>query len=129
MFSAFCTPLESFHVLELCSIGTFSAFLLSRSPPSLLEAELRGVTKNLIEALMYLKKERVIHCNITLSNLFLTNDYVVVSGDVLFLSNLDFYTTQKLSGFDHAIRLQTIDSSASETITSRCSCNLQYLAP
>lgn len=87
------------------------------------------MTKNLIEALMYLKKERVIHCNITLSNLFLTNDYVVVSGDVLFLSNLDFYTTQKLSGFDHAIRLQTIDSSASETITSRCSCNLQYLAP
>ena len=78
MFSAFSTPLETFHVLELCSVGNLSDFLRSRDPPILLEAELRGIAKCLIDALVYLKKELVVHCNITPSKILLTSDYCVV---------------------------------------------------
>lgn len=79
MFSAFRTQSEVFYVLELCSVGSLSKFLLSRSPSTLLETELRGVIRSLVDALVYLKKELVIHCNINLSNILLTNDYGIVS--------------------------------------------------
>jgi serine/threonine protein kinase len=82
MFSAFYTSSESFHVLELCSMGSLSEFLLDRLPSTLLETELRGVVKSLVDALVYLRKEFVIHCNITPSKIFLTDNYGVVSVDV-----------------------------------------------
>ena len=87
MFSAFCTSSEIFHVLEFCSAGSLSAFLRSRTPSTLLETELRGVIKSLVDALVYLKKELIVHCNITPSKIFLTNDYGLVSVDLRRLSD------------------------------------------
>jgi polo-like kinase 4 len=66
-------------------MGTLSEFLLSKKPSTLLETELRGVTRGLVDALVYLKKEFVIHCSITPSNILLTNDYGVVSVNMLYL--------------------------------------------
>lgn len=109
MFSAFRTQSEVFYVLELCSVGSLSKFLLSRSPSTLLETELRGVIRSLVDALVYLKKELVIHCNINSSNILLTNDYGI-----------------KLSGFDRAIRLQAAEFTVSNSVTSN---HTQYLAP
>ena len=87
MFSAFCTSSEIFHVLEFCSAGSLSAFLRSRTPSTLLETELRGVIKSLVDALVYLKKELIVHCNINPSKIFLTNDYGLVSVDLRRLSD------------------------------------------
>lgn len=70
-------------------MGNLSEFLRSRTPSTLLETELRGVIKGLVDALVYLKKELVIHCNITPSKIFLTNDYGLVSVDVLHLIDSD----------------------------------------
>jgi polo-like kinase 4 len=96
----------------------------------LLETELRGIIKGLLDALVYLKKEFVIHCNITPSNILLTNDHGVVSVNVHYLADsLIYQVTQKLSGFDYAIRLQAIESLVSDSISLRCSGHPQYLAP
>jgi polo-like kinase 4 len=90
MFSTFYTPSECFHVLELCPTGSLSEFLLDRRPATLIETELRGVIKSLVDALVYLKKEFVIHCNITPSKIFLTNNYVIVSVDMTYSSTHSF---------------------------------------
>ncbi|KAF7365273.1 Protein kinase domain-containing protein [Mycena venus] len=71
LFSTFSTPLADFHVLELCSGGTLSSYL-ERTPLS--EGHLRGVLKSLFEALIYLKKQGVVHRNIRPSNVLLTTD-------------------------------------------------------
>ena len=67
------------YILELCSVGSLSEFLHSRPLPTLLESELRGVTKSLVDALTYLKKELVVHRNINLCSVLLTGDLGVVS--------------------------------------------------
>ncbi|KAH0586347.1 hypothetical protein H2248_007588 [Termitomyces sp. 'cryptogamus'] len=89
LLSAFSTNQDNFHVLELCSIGDLSNFLDSRPQPSLTESELRGVTKNLADALVYLRRELIVHGDINPSNVLLTSDYGV-----------------KLSNFKHSVRLQ-----------------------
>ncbi|KAG6900176.1 hypothetical protein C0993_001888 [Termitomyces sp. T159_Od127] len=78
LFSAFSTNQDNFQILELCSIGDLSTFLKSRPQPTLIESELRGVTKSLTDALIYLRKELVVHGNIDPSNVLLTSDYGVV---------------------------------------------------
>jgi polo-like kinase 4 len=65
--------------MELCSRGTLSDFLRTRSPPVLSEAELRGLARALVEALTYLKNELVLHRNIQAANVLVTDDYHVVS--------------------------------------------------
>ncbi|KAJ7780585.1 kinase-like domain-containing protein [Mycena maculata] len=71
LFSTFCTPSAHFSLLELCSGGTLSQYLDDRS---MTEGHLRGVMKSLSEALIYLKKQGVVHRNIKLSNILLTTD-------------------------------------------------------
>ncbi|GLB38488.1 putative serine threonine-protein kinase PLK4 [Lyophyllum shimeji] len=96
LLSAFFTTRETFHVLELCAIGNLSQFLRSRSPQTLAESELRGVTKSLADGLTYLRKELVIHGDINPSNILLTSDYGV-----------------KLSNFKHSVRLSNKDATTS----------------
>ncbi|KAJ7147483.1 kinase-like domain-containing protein [Mycena crocata] len=72
LFFAFSTPSARFHVLELCSGGTLSSYLDENSNMS--EGHLRSVLKSLVEALLYLKKEGVVHRNIRPSNVLLTTD-------------------------------------------------------
>lgn len=76
LFSTFTTPSAQFHLLELCSGGTL-AHCLQDNP--LTEAHLRGVLKSLVEALIYLKKQGIVHRNIRPSNVLLTSDRRVVS--------------------------------------------------
>ncbi|KAK7018827.1 kinase-like domain-containing protein, partial [Favolaschia claudopus] len=78
LFSCFFTPSAHFQVLELCSGGSLSDHLAGKS---LSEDRLRGVLKSLLEALVYLKKQGVIHRNIKPSNVLLTSDGRVKLGD------------------------------------------------
>ncbi|KAJ6559247.1 kinase-like domain-containing protein [Mycena vulgaris] len=73
LFTTFSTPTSThhFHVLELCSGGTLASYLDGKS---VTEGHLRGVLKGLIEALVYLKKQDVVHRNIMPSNVLLTTD-------------------------------------------------------
>ena len=65
--------------MELCSRGTLSTFLHSRNDPILSESELRGLVRSLVDALIYLKKELVLHRDINAAAILLTADYRVVS--------------------------------------------------
>jgi polo-like kinase 4 len=78
MYTAFSNSHAYFQVMELCSRGTLSAFLKYRDPPILQESELRGVIKTLVDALTYLRKERVLHRDIKASNILITDDFRVV---------------------------------------------------
>jgi polo-like kinase 4 len=78
MYTAFSNSHAYFQIMELCSRGTLSAFLKSRDPPILQESELRGVIKTLVDALTYLRKERVLHRDIKASNILITDDFRVV---------------------------------------------------
>ncbi|KAJ7134560.1 kinase-like domain-containing protein [Mycena epipterygia] len=75
LFSTFSTPLAHFYLLELCLGGSLSSYLSSYlDGNSITEGHLRGVLKSIIEALIYLKKEGVVHRNIRPSSVLLTPD-------------------------------------------------------
>lgn len=99
-----------YHVLELCSEGSLLALLHSRNPPTLIEAELRNVTKGIAGALAYLKDERIIHGSISLSHILLGQGFKPVSigirnrNDNLILKKVWF--PQKLCGFKNSARLR-----------------------
>ncbi|KAF8895463.1 kinase-like domain-containing protein [Infundibulicybe gibba] len=95
LYHVFYTPSARYHVLELCSGGSLADLIRSKDPPRLLERELPGVTKTLIDALVYLKKELIVHRDLNLSNILLTGDYTI-----------------KLAGFGCAVRLSFLDSSS-----------------
>ncbi|KAL6304318.1 kinase-like domain-containing protein [Sparassis latifolia] len=82
LLSTFSTPSSHYHVLELCSRGTLSSLLKSRQPSFLSEGELRGVVKSLVDALVYLKKERVLHRDLKASNILLTEDFRIKLSDL-----------------------------------------------
>ena len=67
------------HVLELCPEGNLLGLLHSRDPPTLIEAELRNVTKGIASALTYLKEERIVHANISLPHILLGQGFKPVS--------------------------------------------------
>ncbi|KAH9841603.1 uncharacterized protein C8Q71DRAFT_339837 [Rhodofomes roseus] len=96
LFSEFSTMSDSYQVLELCPRGSLQDFLRARRPPVLSEDELRGILKNLVDALAYLRRQRILHGDIKPGNILLTDDL-----------------RAKLSGFDHAIQLPTMTSTVS----------------
>ena len=78
LFSSFSSATHDYHVMELCSRGTLFSFLQSRATRVLSECEVRGVSKSLIEALIYLRKELIVHRDINPTNLLITVDYRIV---------------------------------------------------
>lgn len=79
LLSTLATSSASYHVLELCPKGTLHDFLHSRNPPTLTEAELRGVLKSVVAAVSYLHKRNIVHRDIKPSNILLGDDFRVVS--------------------------------------------------
>ncbi|KAJ7459804.1 kinase-like domain-containing protein [Mycena latifolia] len=78
LFSSFSTPSARFQLLELCSGGTVANYI---DDNPMTEGHLRGVLKSLMEALVYLKKQGVVHRTITPSNVLLTTDGRIKLGD------------------------------------------------
>ncbi|TFK40572.1 kinase-like domain-containing protein [Crucibulum laeve] len=93
LYSAFLDHCSLCLVLELCPSGNLLDHLTSRKPPTFSERELRCILKGLVDALIYLRKELVLHRKIDLSHILLTENYKV-----------------KLSGFDYAVRMSSQDS-------------------
>ncbi|OCH91233.1 kinase-like protein [Obba rivulosa] len=96
LLSSFATPSGNYRVLEYCPGGTLSDFLRTRTPTVLTEDELRGVVKSLVDALVYLRKEHVLHRDINPGNILLAHDNRI-----------------KLSGFGLAIGLPSLSSMTS----------------
>lgn len=79
MFSAFNSRDALYEVMELCTGGSLFELLDSRHNHRLSECELRGTTKSLVDALIYLRNERVIHRDIRPPNILITEYGRVVS--------------------------------------------------
>ncbi|KIK69646.1 hypothetical protein GYMLUDRAFT_79751 [Collybiopsis luxurians FD-317 M1] len=106
LFSIFSTSSHRFQVLEFCSGGSLSTFLTSRSDGVLSEGETRSVLRSILDGLAYLNKNSIVHRNINLENVKLTDQCRV-----------------KLSNLDLAIRLPCQDFAAF-TLT-----HPEYVAP
>ncbi len=78
LLSSFHTSSEYYHVLELCAAGPLSRYLMSRATRRLTESEARGVLRQLIDGLLYLGRQRVIHRDIKADNILLTEDMRLV---------------------------------------------------
>lgn len=72
LISVFSAPSGYYQVLELHQEGTLANLLYARASHVLAEPELRGVARMLIDALIYLKKELVLHRDINPSNIMIT---------------------------------------------------------
>ncbi|KZP33580.1 kinase-like protein [Athelia psychrophila] len=96
MFSAFLARCASYEVMELCPRGSLFGLLNSRYDHCLSEPEIRGALKSLVDALMYLRNERVLHRDIKPENVLITEDGRV-----------------KLSNFGLATRLPSASSAIS----------------
>ncbi|KAI0674851.1 kinase-like domain-containing protein [Trametes maxima] len=107
LLSAFSTPSGYCQVYELCSEGTLSDIVRARDADRLIEAELRGVARSLVDALIYLRKELVLHRDINPANILVADDGRV-----------------KLSGFGSAVKLSTAES----TMVEFCG-SANYVAP
>ncbi|KAF8312466.1 hypothetical protein DL93DRAFT_2228981 [Clavulina sp. PMI_390] len=80
LLSTFNTPTEYCQVLELC-ITTLSAFITQRTPRSLTESEARGVLKSVVDALMHLAGESILHRDIKADNILVSENGRVKLGD------------------------------------------------
>jgi polo-like kinase 4 len=78
LLSTFSTRTAHYRVVELCSRGTLSGFLGERRPAVLSESELRSLLKSVVDALIYLSKERIVHNGIAATNILLADDYRIV---------------------------------------------------
>ncbi|KAH9895161.1 kinase-like domain-containing protein [Cubamyces lactineus] len=107
LISYFSAPSGYYQVLELCQGGTLFDLLDAREKHVLTEEELRGLSKTLVDALIYLRKELILHRDINPSNILITGDGRV-----------------KLSGFSSAQRLPTADA----TVTEFCG-SANYVSP
>lgn len=126
LLSTFNTANQYCQVLELCSM-TLSTFITNRAVRSLTESETRGVLRTVVDALVYLARENVLHRDIKADNILITEDGRVVCS-VSFLLSLDYplaiYPMQKLGDFGLAVRLQAPTFEA----TTFCG-TPNYLAP
>ncbi|KAI0355673.1 kinase-like protein [Trametes cingulata] len=96
LISCFNAPSGYYHVMELCPKGTLADLLCARVS-ALAENEVRGVARALVDALIYLKKELVLHRDVNPNHLLITEDGRV-----------------KLSGFSSAVRLTAVNSTATD---------------
>jgi polo-like kinase 4 len=73
------TPDVTYHVLELCPRGTLADYIRSRRDGRMTESQTRGVIRTLVDALMYLRKELIVHRDIKASNVLISANGRVVS--------------------------------------------------
>ena len=106
------TAMPKYLVLEYCGPhGTLSDHLPRFGPTvtsPLEESRIRGVVKTLADALVYLEKENVVHRRLIPENVYVTEDFRVVSRDRQFVSWFGDGTnwrSQKLGGFEGAVRI------------------------
>ncbi|KAI0786801.1 hypothetical protein C8Q75DRAFT_769333 [Abortiporus biennis] len=77
LLSSFATPIAEYHVLELCSRSTLYDFLQAIPQHRISEAELRSISRSLVEALLYLAKQNVVHGNISPRTVLINDEYRV----------------------------------------------------
>ncbi|THV05256.1 hypothetical protein K435DRAFT_961334 [Dendrothele bispora CBS 962.96] len=100
LFSIFSNQTHLFYVLELCSGGSLADFVQSRidngackTTPCLSDGMIRTVIKPLLDALVYLKKEGIVHRDINPYSVLLTAEGRVK------LSNFEKATTDTEQDF------------------------------
>ena len=72
--SYFSAPSGYYQVLELCQGGSLAGLLDTREDHILTEEELRGLSRTLTDALIYLRNELVLHRDINPENILITGD-------------------------------------------------------
>jgi len=77
LFTIFEDTNYVYMVLQICKNGEFSAYLKRKGKLS--EDETRHYMKQIVDGLLYLHKHNVMHRDLTLSNLLLTEEMNVVS--------------------------------------------------
>jgi len=79
------TVMSRYLVLEYCGPhGTLADYLPRLTPTAaspLEESKVRGVVKPLVDALVYLEKENVVHRRLVPENVYITEDFRVVSAN------------------------------------------------
>ena len=80
-------------LLEICRNRTLNDLLKRRK--RLTEIEVQCYILQLIEALKYLHSQKVIHCDLKLENLFLTNKMELKLGNFSLATKLDFEGEKK----------------------------------
>ncbi|KAJ3821787.1 kinase-like domain-containing protein [Lentinula raphanica] len=95
LFSAFATSSHRYQVLELCSGGSLADFLRMHENHSISEGQTRTVIKAVLDGLVYLRKNSIVHRNIHHENILLTEQCRIK------ISNLDFAT--RLPSQDHIV--------------------------
>jgi polo-like kinase 4 len=82
LLSAFEDGPASYHVLEHCGGGTLADMIRSSRHGRLGEAQVKSVVEDLVHALLYLRKERVVHRDIKAGNVLVMDDGSVVGSFV-----------------------------------------------
>jgi polo-like kinase 4 len=81
LFSTFETPYAFYEVLEYCSKGSLAEYF---PPPESMStnthiqkldnSQLRGVIRNLIEGIIYIHRNQILHLDLQLSNIYVSKD-------------------------------------------------------
>ena len=71
------------------------------------------IVKGLVDALMYMRKQLILHGNLNPDHILLTEDLRPVRVQLVYAAAILTDFAQKLSGFTHAVRLPTADSTTS----------------
>lgn len=79
LYSVLSISAAQYHALELCPGGNLHDFVSSRDPPILSEADIRRLLKGMANALLYLRREKIVHRNINPTNILLTGSTEPVS--------------------------------------------------
>jgi serine/threonine protein kinase len=124
LFSSFTTFESTLQVLELCTRGSLSEYIHSRSLRRLSEAQTRSVLHDLVDALTYLRKRLILHRDIKAGNVLLNEGYQIVG--ILICCHVVYSCIydKKLADFGLAQRLET----SSSTATTFCG-SPNYVSP
>ncbi|ESO12346.1 hypothetical protein HELRODRAFT_62768, partial [Helobdella robusta] len=88
MYSFFEDELYIYLVLEMCENGSLSN-LLKTSPDFFTEDKVRQFMQQIVTAMLYLEKHRIVHRDLTLSNLLLDKEFSIKIADFGLAVQLD----------------------------------------
>jgi polo-like kinase 4 len=85
LFSAFDTPGAFYEVLEYCPRGSLAEYFTPSESMStnghiqkLHSSQLRGVIRTLIEGVIYIHRNQILHLDLQLSNIYVSKDNRIV---------------------------------------------------